>query len=222
MARFLTFEGLDGSGKSTHLRNAAEWLRARGERVETTREPGGTGLGDGIRGLFLDRRWGDIDGRVEAMLVFASRRQHLVERIEPTLEAGAHVLCDRFTDSSLAYQGAGRGLGSDWIRELDRLATGGRRPDHTFLFDLPPEVARSRGQKHDRSYGPPDRLDGESLAFYGRARQAYLEMAAAEPDRFVLVDSSGPADATWAQVESALGEIFGTARPHAEAAGNRG
>lgn len=223
MAQFLTFEGLDGSGKSTHLRRAAEWLRARGEAVETTREPGGTELGDAIRGVFLDPRWGELDGRVEAMMVFASRRQHLVERIEPALEAGRHVLCDRFTDSSLAYQGTGRGLGAQWIEELDLLATGGRRPDKTFLFDLPPEVAQGRGQKPDRSKGPPDRLDVEGLAFYTKVRDAFLNLAQEQSERFVVIDSSGESADTWSQVETALESLFpglqvqGTQAPDSEA-----
>ena len=208
MASFLTFEGLDGSGKSTHLRRAAQWLQDRGYAVETTREPGGTALGDAIRGVFLDPKWGELDGKVEALMVFASRRQHLVERIEPALAAGIHVLCDRFTDSSLAYQGHGRGLGTEWIGRLDALATGERRPDKTLLFDLPPEVAQGRGQKPNRSKGPPDRLDVEGLAFYTRVRDAFLELARSAPDRFVIVDSSGEASDTWAQVESALEQIF--------------
>lgn len=208
-SRFLTFEGLDGSGKSTHLRRAAAWLRARGDEVRVTHEPGGTPLGDAIRGLFLDARWGEVDGRVEALLVFASRRQHLVEMIEPSLDAGVHVLCDRFTDSSLAYQGAGRDLGADWILELDRLATGGRRPDATLLFDLEPEAAMRRGQKGDRKGGDgPDRLDAEGLTFYRAVRDAYLELAAAEPGRFHVVDSGGEPEATWRQVESVLEKIF--------------
>lgn len=208
MAVFLTFEGLDGSGKSTHLKRAAAWLEARGEPVELTREPGGTPLGDAIRAVFLDPKWGEIDGRVEAMLVFASRRQHLLERIEPALRAGRHVLCDRFTDSSLAYQGRGRDLGEAWVRGLDELATGGRRPDRTLVFDLPPEIAQRRGAKEGRRKGPPDRIDVEGVEFYGVIRQAYLDMAAREPGRFRLVDSGGEAEATWAQVEAALTEIF--------------
>lgn len=212
-ARFLTFEGLDGSGKSTHLRRAAQWLRGRGEEVCESHEPGGTPLGDAIRGLFLDARWGAVDGRVEALLVFASRRQHLVQRIEPSLEAGIHVVCDRFTDSSLAYQGAGRDLGAEWILELDRLATSGRRPDATLLFDLEPEAAMLRGQKGDRKGGEgPDRLDAEDLAFYRAVRSSYLALAAAEPERFRVIDSSGEPEATWAQVETVLQDLFaGTA-----------
>ena len=209
MAKFVTFEGLDGSGKSTHLRRAADWLRARGDAVDVTREPGGTALGDAIRGVFLDPRWGRIDGRVEAMLVFASRRQHLIERIEPALAEGVHVLCDRFTDSSVAYQGAGRDLGAAWVADLDRLATGGRRPDHTLVFDLPAEEAQRRGQTPRRAAGPPDRIDVETLEFYRRVRAAYHDLVAAEPERFVTIDSSSDHDTTWAQVERALVELFG-------------
>lgn len=205
---FLTFEGLDGSGKSTHLRRAVQWLRDRGQTVDATREPGGTDLGDAIRGIFLDPASGEIDGRVEALMVFASRRQHLVERIEPALASGTHVLCDRFTDSSLAYQGEGRGLGADWIERLDGLATDGRRPDRTLLFDLPAEVAQGRGQRSDRAKGPPDRIDIENLEFYRQVRGAFLAMAQRDTDRFVVIDSSGESAATWAQVERALRHWF--------------
>ncbi|MDA8017486.1 MAG: dTMP kinase [Thermoanaerobaculia bacterium] len=208
-AKFLTFEGLDGSGKSTHLRRAAEWLRARGDEVLVTHEPGGTPLGNAIRGLFLDARWGRMDGKVEALLVFASRRQHLLELVEPTLDSGVHVLCDRFTDSSLAYQGGGRGLGADWILELDGLATCGRRPDATLLFDLQPEAAMQRGQKNDRKGGDgPDRLDVEGLSFYRAVRDTYLDLVAAEPGRFRVVDSEGEREETWRQVEVVLEDLF--------------
>lgn len=208
---FLTFEGLDGSGKSTHLGRAAEWLRARGERVLQTREPGGTPLGDAIRGIFLAHTYQEIDSRVEALLVFASRRQHLVEVIEPALAEGRHVLCDRFTDSTRAYQGRGRGLGDEWVAALDTLATGGRRPDHTLLFDLPARLARERGQHHHRNQGAgPDRIDVEVLGFYDTVRQAFLDQAHAEPARFRVIDSGGSVEATWPQVEKVLEGIFPT------------
>ena len=209
-ALFITFEGPDGSGKSTHLRRAGAWLEDLGLAVRCTKEPGGTPVGDAIRGIFLDPRWGQLDGRVEALLVFASRRQHLLEVIEPTLAAGHHVLCDRFTDSSLVYQGVGRGLGEDWVESLDRLATGGRRPDHTLLFDLPPEAAFERGRSHRRaSRGDVDRIDAEGLAFYRTIRAAYLELAKSEPERFHLIDSGGEKENTWAQVEATLMRLLG-------------
>lgn len=210
-ARFITFEGPDGSGKSTHLQRAADWMRELGLPVECTWEPGGTRLGDRIRELFLDHRYGAMDGKVEALLIFASRRQHLEEVIEPALAAGRHVLCDRFTDSSLAYQGAGRGLEPGWIEALDRLATGGRRPDHTLLFDLPPETAFERGRSARRRQQPGglNRLDAEDLAFYRRVREGYLAVAAREPQRIRVVDSSGEVEETWEQVRRAMSEILG-------------
>lgn len=211
---FLTFEGLDGSGKSTHLERAMAWLGGLSLPALRSREPGGTPLGDAVRQIFLlDRRFTNMDSRVEALLVFASRRQHLVEVIEPALARGQHVLCDRFTDSTLAFQGGGRGLGGDWVAALDRLATGARRPDRTFLFDLPAEVAMERGQRHHRKGGAgPDRIDVEGLEFYDRVRRAYLTLAAAEPARFRVIDSSGNADATWQAVEGHLQELFEAAR----------
>lgn len=218
---FLTFEGLDGSGKSTHLERAAAWLGGRELPVLRSREPGGTPLGDAIRQIFLlDRRFTNMDGRVEALLVFASRRQHLVEVIEPALERGVNVLCDRFTDSTLAFQGGGRGLGDDWVAALDLLATGGRRPDRTFLFDLSGAAAMERGQRHHRKGGAgPDRIDVEGLDFYERVRQAYLALARAEPARFRVIDSSGSPETTWRAVEGHLRELFGQGPASAAGAG---
>ena len=210
MACFLTFEGLDGSGKSTHLRQAAAWLAERGVPHQVTHEPGGTPLGDAVRAVFLDPRWGEMDGTVELLLVFASRRQHLLEVVEPALAAGRHVLCDRFTDSTRAYQGYGRGVSLDCIGQVDRLATGGRTPDRTLLFDLPAEDARARGHSPSRRRrGSADRLDAEGLAFYGRVREGFLALARGEPERFRIVDSSGDPESTQAQVRTALEEWLG-------------
>lgn len=206
---FITFEGLDGSGKSTHLRSAVDWLAQRDIPICQTHEPGGTPLGDAIRGVFLDPKWGRIDGRVEAMLVFASRRQHLLELIEPKLAAGVHVICDRFTDSSLAYQGSGRSLPDGWIDALDQLTIEQRRPDYTLLFDLPAESAYERGRSPSRrARGDVDRLDDENLAFYRRVRKSYLGLVEKEPQRFRVVDSDGDKDATWQQVEAILLDLF--------------
>lgn len=210
MARFITFEGLDGSGKSTHLERIARRLAERGIAFEITREPGGTELGQAIRSVFLDQRFPGMDGRVELLLVFASRRQHLLEVIEPALAAGRHVLCDRFTDSTFAYQGAGRGVDRETIARVDELATGGRRPDRTLLFDLPADLARRRGSSHKRQRaGRVDRLDAETLAFYERVRAGYLELARAEPGRFRVIESSSPPDATSIAVDAALADYFG-------------
>jgi dTMP kinase len=205
VARFITFEGLDGSGKSTHLRAAAAWFAARGLPHVVTHEPGGTPLAQAIREVFLDRKWGAIDGTVELLMVFASRRQHLIEKIDPELRAGRHVLCDRFTDSTRAYQGFGRGVPQEVIDRIDNVATGGRRPDITLLFDLPATDARRRGASSSRRRANTvDRLDVESLAFYERVRAGYLELAAADPQRFRVVDSSGDARATEAQMVEVL------------------
>lgn len=210
MARFITFEGLDGSGKSTHLERIARRLAEREIAFEITREPGGTELGQAIRGVFLDQRFPGMDGRVELLLVFASRRQHLLEVIEPALAAGRHVLCDRFTDSTFAYQGAGRGVDRETIARVDELATGGRRPDRTLLFDLPADLARRRGSSHKRQRaGRVDRLDAETLAFYERVRAGYLELARAEPERFRVIESSSRPDVTSIAVDAALEDYFG-------------
>ena len=210
---FITVEGLDGSGKSTQLRHASSWLDSHGLAHLVTQEPGGTPLGDSIRAVFLDHKdeWTTVDGTVEAFLIFASRRQHLLEVIDPTLSEGRHVLCDRFTDSTLAYQGRGRGVSLETLHSVDKLATGSRVPDRTLLFDLPAEVARDRGHSPGRRGEPGgvDRLDAEGLRFYDRVRQGYLELASAEPDRFMVIDSSGSIDRTRDQVDVALTEIFG-------------
>ena len=212
--RFITFEGLDGSGKSTHLARVARALAARGVAHVATHEPGGTPLGDAVRRVFLDRRWGEMDGRVELLLVFASRRQHLLETIEPALARGEVVLCDRFTDSTVAYQGHGRGVDLAMIDRLDEVATGRRRPDRTLLFDLPAEAARERGDSPDRrGRGDVDRLDAEDLAFYRRVRDGFLAAAAAEPERFRVIDSSGPPEATAARVRAALADLLGDLEP---------
>ncbi len=207
--RFITFEGPDGSGKSTHLNRAAGWLGERGLRVVRSREPGGTALGQAVRQVFLDSPWSEPDGGVEALLVFAARRQHLREVIDPALEEGQWVLCDRFTDSTLAYQGGGRGQSRDRLLELDRWATGGRRPERTLLFDLPVALARERSQADDRlaKAGKVNRLDTEDLDFYERVRASYLELAADEPGRFRVIDSSGSLEATARQVQAALAEL---------------
>jgi len=205
---FITFEGLDGSGKSTHLRRASAWLEERGVPHLVTHEPGGTPLGDALRAVFLDPKWGTIDGVVELLLVFASRRQHLLEVIEPALRQGRHVLCDRFTDSTRAYQGYGRGVPLAVIDQVDRLATGGRRPDRTLLFDLPAEAARSRGHSLSRQErGAADRLDAEALEFYERVRRGFLEMSGGDP-RFRVIPSAGSVKGTETRVRRALADLL--------------
>ena len=205
LGHFITFEGLDGSGKSTQMQRAAAWLREQDVDVVTTHEPGGTALGGAIREIFLDARWGQMDGTVELLLVAASRRQHVLEVIVPALRRGAWVLCDRYSDSSWAYQGAGRGVEPERVATADELATGGVTPELTLLFDLPAEAARQRGRSPRRAArGGVDRLDAEELAFYQRVRDGFLARARAEPQRFRIVDSSGPKDETAKAVQAAL------------------
>ncbi len=200
---FITFEGLDGSGKSTQLERVAELLNRRSVPCVVTHEPGGTPFADLLRELFLRREAAEIDGVVELMLVFASRRQHLVEVIEPAVAAGAVVLCDRFTDSTWAYQGGGRGVPAETIAETDRLATGCRSPDRTLFFELSPAAAQRR-----RRAAAADRIDRESLAFHRRVHEAFQGRAAAEPGRFRVIDASASIDDVAAAVRAALTDLL--------------
>lgn len=208
---FITLEGLDGSGKSTQLRHICSWLEERSIAYRVTQEPGGTPLGESIRSVFLQEKWDAVDGIVEALLIFASRRQHLLQVIDPALAAGQQVICDRFTDSTLAYQGYGRGVSLPAIRRVDELATDSRRPDHTLLFDLPAELARKRGHSADRRSEPGgvDRLDAEDLSFYERVRAGFLELAQAQPQRFYVIDSSGSIEEIRSRVVTILDELYG-------------
>jgi dTMP kinase len=204
MPHFITFEGLDGSGKTTHLRRVAERLECAGVPHRLTHEPGGTPVGEAVRAALLDPRVGAMDGVVELLLVFADRRQHLLDVIEPALARGEHVLCDRFTDSTRAYQGAGRGVEPGLVDAVERVATGGRAPDRTLLFDLPAELARERGAAPEAA----DRLDREEIGFYRRVRGGFLALARAEPARFRLIDSAGSREETEAQVVRALADLL--------------
>lgn len=208
---FVTFEGLDGSGKSTQLESAARWMTEHGIAHIVTQEPGGTPLGEAIRRVFLDRQWEEVDGTVETLLIFASRRQHLLEVIDPALDGGKHVLCDRFTDSTFAYQGFGRGVPLDLLRQVDELATSSRVADRTFLFDLPAEQARLRGHSQSRQAKPGgvDRLDAEGLAFYERVREGYLSLSQNAADRYSVITSSGSIEETTSRLETELGALFG-------------
>jgi dTMP kinase len=187
---FVTVEGIDGTGKSTQVRRLAAALRAEGREVVETLEPGGTALGRALRELLLHTD-GPVDARAEALLYAADRAQHVARVIDPALAAGAVVLCDRYLDSSIAYQGAGRSLSADEIRGLSLWATGGRLPDLTVLLDLP--VAEA-GVRRARKGEAPDRLEREDGAFHERVRRAFLDLADAEPERFLVVDARQSAD----------------------------
>ncbi len=170
---FLTVEGIEGSGKSTLLEGLAKRLRSAGHDVVMTREPGGTPAGDAIRGIFLDRNL-TVDPLTEAFLVNAARAQHVAGVIRPALVAGKNVFCDRFTDSTLAYQGYGRGLDLQTLRALAEAATGGLKPDRTLLIDLPVDLARSRVQARS---GNLDRIEAENSTFHEKVRMGFLALA---------------------------------------------
>ncbi|MCC9597434.1 MULTISPECIES: dTMP kinase [unclassified Rubrivivax] len=195
--RFLSFEGIDGAGKSSHIEWLAGWLRERGREVLVTREPGGTELAERLRELVLHQ---PMDALTEALLVFAARRDHLATRIEPALAAGAVVLCDRFTDATFAYQGAGRGFDLGVLATLETWVQQGRQPDLTVWFDLPPAVAAARRA----AVRAPDRFESQDEAFFERVRSGYARRAAADPGRFVILDAAATPDAVRAQLEAAL------------------
>ena len=196
---FVTFEGLDGSGKSTQLRRLKEWLEANGLAVTATRQPGGTRVGDRIRALLLDSRTENLSSLAELGLMFSDRAQSIAEVIEPALETGRIVLCDRFTDSSEAYQGGGRQLGSQIVRDLHAALCKGLQPDLTLLllpdFDISLARARRRNQRVVASTGNDEnRFEQENTAFYRRVFDKYQEIAAREPLRVVAIDSDGSID----------------------------
>jgi len=197
--RFITFEGIDGAGKSSHIESLAGWLRARGHNVVVTREPGGTDLAESLRDMILHRQ---MDAMTEALLVFAARRDHLQHRIEPALAAGWTVLCDRFTDATFAYQGAGRGFDYSVLAQLERWVQQGRQPDLTLWFDLPAAVAARRRE----AVRAPDRFEAQDEAFFERVRGGYAMRRVADPERFVVLDASHPPDEVWAQIEGAIQE----------------
>jgi dTMP kinase len=180
--KFITLEGVDGAGKSTHLGFVAEWLRRQGREVVVTREPGGTPLGETLRELLLHC---DMDADTELLLMFAARQAHLAELIRPALARGAWVVSDRFTDASYAYQCGGRGIEVGRIAALEAWVQRGFQPDLTLLFDVPPEVAETRRS----AVRAADRFEREADSFFSRVRNAYLDRARAEPDRIHVLDA---------------------------------
>ncbi|MFM8332208.1 MAG: dTMP kinase [Candidatus Methylumidiphilus sp.] len=199
---FITLEGGEGVGKSTNLGFVADFLRASGKQVVATREPGGTPVGEKIRAVFLGE--GDIAPETELLLVFAARAQHLRDVIEPALAGGAWVVCDRYTDASYAYQGGGRGVDLAFIQSLERHVQRGRQPDLTLLLDAPVETGMARA-KHR---GPSDRMEAETLAFFGRVRAAYLQLAERCPARVKIVDAARPLDEVRADLAEHLRRLL--------------
>ena len=180
--KFITFEGIDGAGKSSHVEWLAETLRQRGLVVKVTREPGGTELGEKLRGLLLSE---SMHLETETLLMFAARREHLAQVIEPALKRGEWVVCDRFTDATFAYQGGGRGLDRNKLQQLEHWVHENRQPDLTLLFDLPLDVARERIALASRVL---DRFEQERADFHERVRQVYLDRAKNNPSRIRVID----------------------------------
>ena len=193
--KLITFEGIDGAGKSTHIAATAELLRARGLTVLCTREPGGTPIGEKLRDLLLKE---SMSLETETLLMFAARQEHVLTVILPALERGEWVLCDRFSDASYAYQGGGRGLPKEKFELLEEWVHGYLHPDLTLLFDLPPLVAEQRIRAQDRTL---DRFEQEKSDFHVRVRNAYLERSAAHPERFRLIDAKMEPENVKKQVE---------------------
>jgi len=209
--KFITFEGLDGTGKSTQMRKLASVLREAGHKVVETREPGGTPTAEKIRKVVLDSGTNGLAPLAEMALMFASRAQHIAEVIEPELAAGGIVLCDRFTDSTEAYQGSGRRLGSAGVRELHRVLCGNLQPDLTLLLDSNPQASVSRARRRNRraSKGASrsqdeNRFEQETRAFFGRVREGYLAIAARERGRVIVVDARGTPAQTHERIVEAV------------------
>lgn len=200
--RFITFEGIDGAGKSTHIAGTAELLRQHGHRVVCTREPGGTPLGEKLRELLLHER---MHLETEALLMFAARREHLAEVIEPALARGEWVVCDRFSDATYAYQGGGRGLDKTKFEALEQWVHGHLHPDLTFLFDLAPAIAGERIAAQGRDL---DKFEQERADFHARVREAYLERAAAAPQRICVIDAGQSVEAIKALVQGTIANRY--------------
>ena len=186
--KFITVEGIEGVGKTTNLDFIYQQLQAAGREVVLTREPGGTPLGEAVRGLLLDPAYTGMNPTCELQLMFAARAEHLAKLVWPALEQGQWVLCDRFTDATYAYQGGGRGIDTAVIARLEELVQGDFRPDLTLLLDVPVAVGLERAGKR----GALDRFEQEKVAFFERVRAAYLEMAARSPQRYQVIDASQP------------------------------
>ncbi len=213
---FIALEGPEGAGKSTQARLLADLLRAEGYPVRLTREPGGTAIGEQTRRILLDHANGAMLAATEALLYGAARAQHVGEVLRPALAAGELIVCDRYADSTIAYQGGGRGLPLDALLAVQQLATGGLLPDLRLLLDLPVEVGLAR------RFGAPDevnRLDAAGIAFHQRVRQAYLDLAAADPDGWVVLDASGVPGEVSGLVADAVHSRLGLARLAATGAG---
>ncbi len=207
---FITFEGIEGSGKSTQIRRAGAYLRDRSVEVRLTREPGGTPVGAQIRALLLDPENEGLDYQAELLLYMADRVQHVKTLVQPALRKGSVVLCDRYFDATVVYQGAGRGIDTTLIFDLYRLLLGTFKPDMTLLFDLPPRTGLARAWGEVESGGrsvQETRFEKEALVFHEAIRAGYLSLAHNEPDRFRVIDASRPIEDVWDAVRPHLDRI---------------
>lgn len=202
--KFITVEGIEGVGKSTNIEFLSALIEQQGFSVMVTREPGGTPMAERIREMLLEHGEEPLPDIAESLLFFASRSLHVNNRIRPALAAGKWVVCDRFTDASRAYQGYGRSLGLEKINLLADWVHGDLQPDLTLLLDAPAEVGKDRAEKR----GETDRLDAEEAAFYQRVRDGYLSLAAAEPERFAVVDASRDLAQVQAEIRREMGRLF--------------
>ncbi len=208
---FLSFEGIDGCGKTTQLKGMASRLCARGCEPVIAQEPGGTRLGGKIRALLLDAANAELRPIPELLLYFASRAQNIAEVIRPALEAGRVVLCDRFTDATAAYQGYGRGLGLETVRQVEEVACGGVKPDLTFWLDIDPDIGIARSQKRsaDQSrFDFADRMEQEGPAFYAKVRQGYVEIQRAEPRRVRRIDAAGSVEEVARRIDEIAAHVL--------------
>jgi len=212
MAYFITFEGGEGSGKTTQIKMASEYLQQCGVPHLVTEEPGGTPLGQRIRDILLNRQSFAITALSELLLFQASRCQHVETVIRPALQSGRMVLCDRFTDATIAYQGFGRGISMEWIHRLNDIVSVSLKPDKTFLFDVPVELGLARASRRmDMRQDSPreDRFEKEALAFHQRVREGYRFLAREEPDRFVVLDGTKEIDDLQQEIRQQLSSWIG-------------
>jgi dTMP kinase len=208
---FITLEGIEGSGKTSQIQSIGKWLKAAGHDPLTTREPGGTPIGGQIRSVLLNPKNGNLAPTAELLLYMADRAQHLETVIRPALDMGKVVVCDRFFDATLVYQGYARGLDRQLIRQLHQLACGGMTPHVTLLLDLAPDTGLARAWRRIRSDGAHEResrFEKEALAFHQRVRDGYLDLARREPRRFAIIDAARDQEAVWRQIESVLATLF--------------
>jgi dTMP kinase len=203
--KFITLEGTEGAGKSTNLALIESWLKNKGVEVVVTREPGGTAIGEAIRGVLLNRDFTEMHVNTELLLMFAARAQHIEEKIRPALEAGKWVVSDRFTDASYAYQGAARGMAFERIEQIELWVQQGFYPDKTFVFDLPVEVGMARVAARG---GQVDRFEQERHDFFERVRNAYLERAEQAPQRYAVLDASQPLEQVQSVITTQLNELW--------------